>query len=170
MASHCVFSQFVSAEQSVDGHISASPGIWPMADCYIVLCTRTLSTLDTCPLSLQGEGYMSLSPKGKATCLLPLKGEGYMSPVPQRGRLHVSCPSKGKATCPLSPKGEGYMSPVPQRGRVTRLEMDDLIPRQFVPSRTQSPGYEEWMTRRRMTSYPGSLSPPIPNHLGMRNG
>ena len=27
-----------SAEQSVDGHISASPGIWPMADCYIVLC------------------------------------------------------------------------------------------------------------------------------------
>ena len=26
--------QFVSAEQSVDGHISASPGIWPMADCY----------------------------------------------------------------------------------------------------------------------------------------
>ena len=29
--------QFVSAEQSVDGHISASPGIWPMADCYIVL-------------------------------------------------------------------------------------------------------------------------------------
>ena len=36
--------QFVSAEQSVDGHISASPGIWPMADCYIVLCVLTLVT------------------------------------------------------------------------------------------------------------------------------
>ena len=32
------YSANVSAEQSVDGHISASPGIWPMADCYNVLC------------------------------------------------------------------------------------------------------------------------------------
>ena len=115
-------------------------------------------------------GYMSpVPPRGRVHVPVP-QGEGYMSPAPQRGRLHVPCPPKGKATCLLPLKGEGYMSPVPQRGRVTRLEMDDLIPRQFVPSRTQSPGYEEWMTRRRMTSYPGSLSPPIPNHLGMRNG
>ena len=34
---YSIDGRFVSAEQSVDGHTSASPGIWPMADCYIVL-------------------------------------------------------------------------------------------------------------------------------------
>ena len=36
------YSANVSAEQSVDGHISASPGIWLMADCYNVLWSLPL--------------------------------------------------------------------------------------------------------------------------------
>ena len=73
--------QFVSAEQSVGGHISASPGIWPMADCYIVLwyshsCVRSHPHRGVTRGGAITEGILNFGRGGFATCSRQAYGEG----------------------------------------------------------------------------------------------